>query len=362
MKSISSKTVNGISAFRNKSTRRQFAQATTTINPYVTVPPPLRPQQEELIPKAKPLLEILSSISIQTILDINCHPVVDITQQSMVYDAVKLMSDNRIGSVVVTDPKSPKKEMAGIFTERDYIRKIILQNLSSKKTPIHQVMTKDVMCGYGHWNMVDCIKAMTLGKFRHLPVLAGHEGEEGIPKIAIGMISSRDVMRYLTGAVEIASDSELVENVRLNDVFNKICRKSARTCYVGAKDTVLTALQEMYKHNLGALFVYEETELVGIFTERDYLHKVILRGKLSKETKVEDVMTKSVIFAGPMDSALTTLKLMATSGIRNIPVMPLIGQSIDYVDGKDYATIGMLNEVDFIKYAYTKLKDTNQIL
>jgi len=339
--------------------RRRFAQFSSQeqVHPNVHFKPGPS-EKEEVIQKPRPLQEILSGISIQQILEDNNRPVVDIPENAFVYDAIRSMSEHGVGAVIVINPKTPKKEVSGIFTERDYIRKIILQKLSSKKTSLDTVMTRNIVCGYNHWNLVDCIKAMTLGKFRHLPILAGNEAEaHDLPAIAIGVVSTRDVMRYLISAIEQAKDNELVESVKLNDVFNKICRKSARTCYVNETDTVLKALEEMQIHNLGALFVYSGTELVGIFTERDYLNKVILRGRLSKDTPVKDVMTTKVISAGPMDSALGTLKLMASSGIRTIPVAPFIGKSIDYVDGKEYATIGMLNEVDFIKYAYTRLRD-----
>jgi len=217
-------------------------------------------------------------------------------------------------------------------------------------------MTKNVISAYKNWNLIDCITALSVGKFRHLPVLAGEES----PAIAIGMVSSRDVMKHLVYAVENANDSELVANVGLNDVFNKICRKGARTCYVKSTDTVLIALEELFKQNLGALFVYEGTEIVGIFTERDYLNKVILQGRFSKDTAVSEVMTKDPLTAGPQDSAIETLKLMVSHNIRNIPVIPMLGQSIDYGDGKEYSTIGMLNEVDFIKYSFTKIKESNK--
>jgi len=218
-------------------------------------------------------------------------------------------------------------------------------------------MTKQVISAYKDWNLINCITAMTVSKIRHLPVIAGPEADSSIP---IGMVSSRDVMKHLVHAVEHANDSELVENVRLNDVFNKLCRKGARTCYVKSTDTVLTALQELYKYNLGALFVYEGTEIVGIFTERDYLNKVILQGRFSKDTAVSEVMSKIPLTAAPQDSAIETLKLMVSHGIRNIPVIPMLGQSIDYGDGKDYSTIGMLNEVDVIKYSYSKIKEASE--
>jgi signal-transduction protein with cAMP-binding, CBS, and nucleotidyltransferase domain len=79
------------------------------------------------------------------------------------------MSNRKVGSIIVTKKHNPK-EMTGIFTERDYLRKIVLKDLFSKNTPITQVMTKVVKTAPMDWSLIDVIQAMAAGPLRHLPV------------------------------------------------------------------------------------------------------------------------------------------------------------------------------------------------
>jgi predicted transcriptional regulator len=96
--------------------------------------------------------------------------------------------------------------------------------------------------------------------------------------VPIGVVSSRNVVDQFVAALEHCSDPYLAENVKLNDIFNQLCRKSSRLCYVSTGDTVYKALQVMQEVDIGAVFVTRSNNLAGIFTERDYLNKIILQG------------------------------------------------------------------------------------
>lgn len=297
-------------------------------------------------------MEMMTKTTVQDMLNAKRNMLISVPESSMVFDTIKVMSDNKVGSGIITT-SDHNNEMSGIFTERDYIRKIILLDRSSKTTTVNQVMTHNVVTALPSWNLVDCVRAMAIGKFRHLPVVDS-EDSAGAP---IGIVSSRDVIKHVLEAVLHSSDAEVAATIRINDVFNQLVRKSARTCYVSNRDTVYQALEMMQAHGIGGVFVYKGFNLAGIFTERDYLTKIILQGRGSKNTKVGDVMTKNVISVGPLDSALETLKLMVKHGIRNIPVIPMMGASIDYVDGREYESIGMLTEWDLIRYSFIKMQE-----
>jgi CBS domain-containing protein len=71
-------------------------------------------------------------------------------------------------------------------------------------------------------------------------------------------------------------------------------------------------------------------------------------------------MTKDVITATPTESTTKVLRLMIEHNIRNVPVVPLIGQAIDYADGREYQTIGMITEMDLIRFANMKLHESEQ--
>jgi CBS domain-containing protein len=72
---------------------------------------------------------------------------------------------------------------------------------------------------------------------------------------------------------------------------------------------------------LGALVVIDKGKVVGLFSERDYARKVILKGKSSKTTNVSELMTKEVLFVDPDTSVEDCMSLMTEKRIRHLPVM-----------------------------------------
>jgi CBS domain-containing protein len=84
--------------------------------------------------------------------------------------------------------------------------------------------------------------------------------------------------------------------------------------------TVFEAIKLMAEKNVGALVVVENDKLVGIISERDYTRKVVLQGRLSKETFVGEIMTKDPFTAHPGDSVSECMELMTDKHIRHLPV------------------------------------------
>ncbi|SDG12933.1 CBS domain-containing protein [Chitinophaga filiformis] len=86
--------------------------------------------------------------------------------------------------------------------------------------------------------------------------------------------------------------------------------------------SVYEALEVLEEKNLGALVVVDESgQLIGIFTERDYARKVILKGRSSKETLVRDIMTDSPVFVTPDTEVEYCMQLMTNKFIRHLPVI-----------------------------------------
>ena len=90
---------------------------------------------------------------------------------------------------------------------------------------------------------------------------------------------------------------------------------------IAPQDTAYKALQIMSKENVGALLVIDKGKVVGIFTERDYARKVILKGKSSKTTNVSELMTKEVLYVDPGTSVEDCMSLMTEKRVRHLPVM-----------------------------------------
>ncbi len=85
--------------------------------------------------------------------------------------------------------------------------------------------------------------------------------------------------------------------------------------------TVYNALQVMADKNVGALMVLERDKLVGVFSERDYARKVILKGKASKETLVSEIMSMDPVWVGPDQTIAACMDLMTEKRIRHLPVL-----------------------------------------
>ena len=85
--------------------------------------------------------------------------------------------------------------------------------------------------------------------------------------------------------------------------------------------TVFEAIQLMAQKNIGALLVLADGRLHGIFTERDYTRKVAVQGKTSKETRVREILTASVLTVALADTVEDCMRLMTENRVRHLPVL-----------------------------------------
>ena len=97
--------------------------------------------------------------------------------------------------------------------------------------------------------------------------------------------------------------------------------KSHKLLSIAPSMSVFEALQKMAEFDVGALVILDEGRLVGIFSERDYARKLILHGKSSKETRIEEIMTTRVVCIGPDRSAEECMALMTDKRVRHLPVL-----------------------------------------
>ena len=130
--------------------------------------------------------------TVQQLLDSKRHRLISVSPDSTVLDVLKLMAEKEIGAVLVLDGE----QLAGIFSERDYARKVLLQGKSSKETPVREIMTEKVVCVQPEQTIEDCMGLMTDKRIRHLPVLDS--------KKVVGVISIGDVVK------EMLSEKEFV--------------------------------------------------------------------------------------------------------------------------------------------------------
>jgi len=97
--------------------------------------------------------------------------------------------------------------------------------------------------------------------------------------------------------------------------------KDSHIWSISPETTVFEGLQFMAEKNIGALLVTKDDNLVGIFSERDYARKVILKGKASKDTTIGELMTREVIYTTPENSLDECMALMTAKHIRHLPIL-----------------------------------------
>lgn len=134
------------------------------------------------------------------------------------------------------------------------------------------------------------------------------------------MIVSEDYfyILWLTRELNVQTTPEGMKMAKVADVLKK---KGGKVFSVNRKTTVLEAIKKMSDKNVSGLVVMDDTDIAGIITERDYLRKVILQGKASNTTMVEEIMTDKVICATPDLSVEECMAIMAEKSCRHLPVM-----------------------------------------
>ena len=98
-------------------------------------------------------------------------------------------------------------------------------------------------------------------------------------------------------------------------------KKGHQLWFIEPTSTVFEAISLMAEKNVGALPVMKDSRLLGMISERDYTRKVILQGRVSRETPVADIMTKDVITVSGGDSVAACLEIMTKNHVRHLPVM-----------------------------------------
>ena len=107
----------------------------------------------------------------------------------------------------------------------------------------------------------------------------------------------------------------------MRPVMDLLTKRDVVVWSIHPQDNVLDALKILAKYDVGALMVMEHGKLVGVFSERDYTRKIELQGRSSKETRVQDIMTKNVLAVSPRTGTKDCMALMSQRKIRHLPVV-----------------------------------------
>jgi CBS domain-containing protein len=121
--------------------------------------------------------------NVQQILEQKGHRIISVTPQTPVLEMVRILAEQNISAVLVMSGN----KLEGIATERDYARKVVLQDRSSATTPVSVIMSSPVKCVSPQYTAQDCMNIMTEQRIRHLPVRDA--------ETIVGMVSIGDLVK-----------------------------------------------------------------------------------------------------------------------------------------------------------------------
>jgi CBS domain-containing protein len=122
---------------------------------------------------------------VSDILDEKGREVLSIAGDATVFDAIKRMVEANVGSLLVMEGS----KLAGIVTERDYLRRVALEGRTEKETPVRDIMSSPLVYVTPETSLDECMGVMTERRIRHLPVLADE-------REVVGLVSIGDLVKY----------------------------------------------------------------------------------------------------------------------------------------------------------------------
>ncbi|CEG43071.1 inosine-5-monophosphate dehydrogenase [Plasmopara halstedii] len=288
-----------------------------------------------------------------------------------VHDAVLAMVGRNTGSLIVTEAH---EGIVGIITERDILKKISPRTVMTEEKHVRDVMSSHIMCIHPSTTVIDALATMTKENIRHLAVVNG-DMASAVKRGSVQeedmrcVLSITDIVRAYAeyqstkrkeATAESSTDIEAEVDKKAMVAEGADCAKTEASVPVDAEATrpftpvvtaaallkkkhkriqlilntrpedhvtVAAAVEEMAKRDFGAVLVVDKDQRVlGIFTERDYIHKILFEVKDPAQVLVTDVMSPITSVLQLEDSLEKCWDLAATSNCRHFPVIGVMRQ------------------------------------
>jgi CBS domain-containing protein len=271
------------------------------------------------------------------------------------------MAAKREDCVLVTDDDD---RIAGIFTAKDLAFRVVGAGIKASSVTIAEIMTKNPLCARTDTSATDALDLMVRKGFRHLPVMNENQDIEGIlditkcfydamEKLERAYSSSRKLYDALEGVQSELGSSQpqqiiqYVEALRLKmsgPTLESVLDGTPPTT-VSVRTSVKEAAMMMKENHTTAVLVQDQEAIVGIFTSKDVVLRVIAPGLDPATCSVVRVMTPHPDFAGMDMSIQQALRKMHDGHYLNLPVMNEAGEIVGMVDvlKLTYATLEQIN-------------------
>jgi len=253
--------------------------------------------------------------------DIMTEDVTTVCPGSSVVSAAKIMSDKNISCIIVSD----NGDLSGIITETDLLKRAVADSNDFRKMKVEHIMSYPVRSVPYNLSVLDASKIIEDENIRRLVILE----EERL----VGIITQTDIVRVLTSYGMWKNVSELM---------------TSDVAVIAASVTVREAAEVMASRDISCLVAMDKDDVVGIFTERDLLKRVIALKRNPAQTTLKNVMSSPVVSVPSNYSIPSTSKMMEKMRIRRLLVMD------------DKTLLGVVTQTDILKAIKSRLQEEEE--
>jgi PAS domain S-box-containing protein len=253
--------------------------------------------------------------------DIMTENVTTVCPGSSVVSTAKIMSDKNISCIIVSD----NGDLSGIITETDLLKRAVADSNDFRKMKVEQIMTFPVRSVPCNLSVLEASRIIEDENIRRLVVLE----EERL----VGIITQTDIVRILTSYGMWKNVSELM---------------TSDVAVIAGSATVREAVELMASRDISCLVAMDNDNVVGIFTERDLLKRVIALKRNPAQTILQDVMSSPVMSVPSNYSIPSASKMMEKMRIRRLLVMD------------DITLLGVVTQTDILKAIKGRLQEEEE--
>ena len=280
--------------------------------------------KEQLSDSVKTKVRDVSSDSLLTSLrvwlkvgDVMSKDVVTICSNESVVSAAKLISENNISCIVVVDRSS----VVGILTETDFLKRVVGKEKDFDDIKVGEVMSSPVVSISSDLSVFEASRIMAENHIKRLPIL-----EDGR---LVGIVTQ-------TGLIRVSASYGMWKNV--GEIMSR------DVAGIQSVATVMEATEVMTGRKISCIVVLEGDEVVGVFTEKDLLKKVVALQKDPCDVRMEELMSSPVMTVPPDCSLFSASRIMEKKGVHRLVIM------------EDKQLCGIVTQTDIFKAVKRKLQ------